>query len=464
MILTLAGTPKNVVANTLTISQNMTYTIDTMKAAIQSDTEPVQGSEVIVTEGAERMFAGVVRTATLVDAVVMWWAIDCDDYTALIDRKIVIEEYSNQSATAIVNDIITKYITPDFNAAGVVAGAPSIEFIQFNYKRPSECFKAICDYVGWQWYVDYDKTIRFFSAESMLEPAPLELTEANRYKFDNIEIKVDSKNVRNRVFVRGGTMLSSAINLEFKYDGKMRAWMLPYKPSELKIYVSEVLKTVGIENIDAPSTVDFLLNYQEQRISMGDSFTSPAEGATIRQNFKHPIDVITVVEDLESQAAIAAIQGGDGVYEHEISDNTIVTLEAAEAIGNKDIREFGNPAMNGSADTRETGWNPGQLFRISLQDRGIDNTYMVQSVDIKRQSNEWVFTPRFGGRLFGISDFLQALVSKQQKSESKTEVLQKYTYVNEAISITDSLITAARTGHWVCGDTDAICGEVVCLA
>jgi hypothetical protein len=48
-----------------------------------------------------------------------------------------------------------------------------------------------------------------------------------------------------------------------------------------------------------------------------------------------------VVDDLASQASIAALEGGDGVYEHYIKDDTLITIEAAEAAGNADLRGMG---------------------------------------------------------------------------------------------------------------------------
>ena len=69
----------------------------------------------------------------------------------------------------------------------------------------------------------------------------------------------------------------------------------------------------------------------------------------------------------------------------------------------------------------------------------------------------------FGGRLLGIEDFLQALVSAQQKKRyiEPTKNVQKYIYVDETLQVSDALSTATKVLPFICGDPDAICGMVV---
>lgn len=412
-------------------------------------------------------YSGTITNVQEVDITAGIWDITALDNTREMDSLLVVEEYTNQSASDIATDLLSKYAPAGFSAAGIKPGAPVIEFKQFSDKRLSECLKELCDYVGWQWYVDAHKVVHFFNAEEVLQPAPFVLDEANRGKIFDFRLSINTENIRNRIKVNGGSMLSDAKDYPFRYDGVSRAWAPPYKPHELKIYVAEVLKTVGIENIDDPSTVDFLLNYQEQRITMGSAYVSPAEGATIKQNLKHLIPVVTVVENLGAQKALAAITGetGDnaGVREDVIYDDTLVTLEAAEAVGNTSLRKWADPEISASFSTYTTGWEPGQLLVVNLPSRGLVNTYMVQKVNMAYRNQEWITEVHFGGRLVSVADFLQALVSKQQSATAQTAILQKFIYFTDTILISDEWLISERLDGWICDDEDAICGDVICL-
>ena len=450
--------------NSLTITRALTYAVDTCSFSLMG-TAPVEGEEVIIEDG-ERLFAGIVvrveLARTFADKSIKVWNVDCDDYTALLDRKLVIETYENMSASDIFLDIVAKYC-PGFTTNGVQMDAPNIEYIVFDYLRPSECFKELCDYIGWHWQPDYYKDLQFFSAEALATPAPMALEPGGRFQFGKHSI--DTQGLRNRVYVRGGTMLSDFWTYEVKADGTARAWILPHKPHEISLTISETPVTVGIENLHEETNYDYMMNYNEKYIRCSEHTPTPVAGATISATYKYDIDVITMVEDLASQEAIAAVQGGDGVYEHVIVDDSLSTIEAAEAAGLADLREHANPKVKGSFSTEVEGWHPGQLVQINLPDRGVTGTYLVQRVTLSpvvSSPSIWSYKIDYGGRLLGIADFLKALVSAQQKKQlNETSILHKFIYGRERLGVNDKLLTASRALPYVCGDSDAICGLVV---
>jgi len=111
-------------------------------------------------------------------------------------------------------------------------------------------------------------------------------------------------------------------------------------------------------------------------------------------------------------------------------------------------------------------WQPGQIVNINLPDRGVQGEYLIQRVTITPtwpNPSVWTYQIEYGGRLLGIADFLQALVSAQQKKRNiePTKNVQKYIYGEETLRVTDELITTTRALPFVCGDPDAICGLVV---
>jgi hypothetical protein len=426
------------------IDMALTYEIDTLQFKIRG-TQPTEGQEVIIEDDdLGRLFAGTIEKVDLdwtsSDKTINVWAVDCSDYTVMLDRRLVVEIYENYTADDIIKDIITKYCS-GFTATNVQSGAPVIETTgsDFNYLAPSECFKWLCDYTGWQWYVDYDKDIHFFNPSILTEAAPMSLATGGRFR--NFTFTIDQKGLRNRVYVRGGTMLSDYQTIEWAADGVARQWTLPWGPHDVTFEVGGSAVTVGIENIDDESSYDFMLNFTEKYIRCAVAST-PTVGTTLSLTAKQDIDVITYSENTASQTALAAAQGGDGVYEYSFTDDSLTTLQAAGAAADADLREHADPTVTGSFETEISGWATGQLVPIFLTDRGINNTYVVQKVTITAPTKTiWTFTVEFGGRLLGVADFLKALVSAQQKKKlGATEIIHKIRIFDEdTVDVTDSM-------------------------
>jgi len=445
----------------LNIEQELTYAVDACSLHVAGE-QPTEGEEVIIEDGPTRLFAGLIVKVDLEDEDLHIWKVDCHDYTALLDKRLVVETYEDMSASDIFMDIAAKYC-PGFTTTVVQTAAPMVEYIVFDYLRPSECFKQLCEYVGWHWQPDYYKDLQFFSAEALAGPAPMTLETGGQFRFGKHSI--DTQGLRNRVYVRGGTMLSDPQTIQWKADGVARQWVLPWKPHEVSLQVGEVSKTVGVENLHNESSYDYMMNFQEKYIRCSSGTSTPSAGTTISLAAKQDIDVITVVEDLASQETIATIQGVDGVYEHSIVDNSLTTIEAAEAAGLADLREHANPRVKGSFETEVPGWQPGQMVEINLPDRGVQGTYLVQRVTISptwSSPSIWTYRVEYGGRLLDIADFLKALVSAQQKKKlNETAILHKFIYGAEKLALVDELITTPRVLPYVCGDEDAVCGLVV---
>lgn len=449
---------------TLRIEQALTYQIDTCTFNVKG-TRPSEGSEVIIEDTVVgRVFAGIVvkaqRVRNFPDKSIVVWEVICDDYTALLDRLLVVENYENQSASDIFLDIAAKYC-PGFTTNGVRPGAPIVEATgtEFNYTHPSVCFTWLYEYVGWHWGVDYYKDLHFFDLEDLISPAPMELTPGGRFKFGKHVI--DTQGLRNRVYVQGGAMLSDPQVLQWKADGVARYWTLPWGPHEVSLAVGEAPMTVGVENLHDEAEYDYMMNFNEKYIRCSNQTTTPVEGTTISLIAKQDIPVITMVEDYVSQAAIAAIQCGvggvyenmeplePGVYEHVITDDSLTTVQAAEAAGMADLKEHANPKVSGSFETEVPGWKPGQIVNINLPDRGVVGEFLIQRVTIFPMLNNpsiWTFQVEYGGRLFGIADFLKALVSAQQKKRNiePSKSIQKYVYGQETLGFMDELTTITK--------------------
>ena len=462
-MITIAGVDRteDIKYTGFTITQHLTHTEDDCSFTIKSGSRPTEGDEIIITEGAIKLFAGIVNVVKDIDlGGLVVYSCKARDYTYQLDKLFVVEEYEDTAADAIVKDILAKYCV-GFSDAGVASGAPVVEYQPFDDVKPSDCLKELAEYVGWQWYVDYGKVVHFFNPADRAEAAPLKLEPGAAFRKFGRDI--DILGLANRVRVRGGNMPSDPITHTIVADGKARIWILPHKPKEMQMLVNAVPVTVGIENIHEEGTFNYYVNYQEKYVRADESTGTIADGTTITFIYKFDIFVITIVEDFKSQAAVAAVQGGDGAYEYVIKDDTLETLEAAEAAGNQYLREHANPKVSGTFETEVGGWKPGQLVVINLPDQGIQGTYMVQRITVRNLDQaEQTYNIQWGGRLLGIADFLRALVAKEQKKRlAETTLLSKYAYGLESVEVADEMEGTPRFPPWYCGQADALCGFVV---
>ncbi|GAB7389001.1 hypothetical protein BSNK01_28390 [Bacillaceae bacterium] len=442
----------NVLLDSFRIEQILTQAVDSLQFQTK-DYRPFEGQEIRVEDDdAGVLFAGIIDSVKLVqdnNLSVQIYEVTAQDYTYQLDRRLVVETYENMAADEIVRDIITKY-GDNFTTNHVQTGAPVVEYISFDYKRPSECFKELADYVGWDWFVDYDRDIWFFDPKIQNDPAPIAINETA--EVSEFEHYIETTGLRNRVYVRGGTMLSDVFVHEIEADGVARTWILPHKPHELKVYFGGVPKTVGIESVHEELAFDTMMNFQEKYVRCSPQTATPVKGTRLRFEYKYDVDVITMVEDIASQQDIAAVQGGDGVYEHVIVDDSLTTIDAAEAAGYADLREHANPRVSGSFKSTVHGWRPGQLVTVDLPSRNIKNTFIVQKVTIEPHpdgNGRWKYHVEYGGRLIGIESHLKALVSAQQKKRlNDTALLHKFSYGADIASVSDEIEVTLRTGPW----------------
>jgi len=467
MQITIAGVARtaDVRLDGFSIEQALGNEQDTCSFTLKSGDKPVEGQEIIIEDNGVRLFGGIItnpkedeKTPTKV-----FYPCESVDYGYQLDRRLVVEVYENMSASDIVIDILNKYC-PGFIGNGIVSGAPVVEYIKFDYLRPSECFKQLTGYVGWQWKLDYFKDVKFFEQYNAF--APVEITHNSAIR--KLKHEPDIQGLRNKVYVLGGKMLSDEQDFAYVADGQQRLWVLGHEPHSPWVYIGDINNPPikpGLEYVDDEASYSWMYNQGEKYIRCSAQTATPPNGTTVIFRYKVPMDVITMVEDLASQQAVALIQDGDGIYEHKIVDDSLITIQAAEATGQADLAQHANPTIKGSFETEVNGWVPGQLLTINLPGRGIQGQYLIQKVNITAlSSNKLTYKVSYGGRLKGIPDLLQALVSGQQnKKIVDVNYQSKFVTGELPVGIKIEFVVTLRTDPWYCGDADAICGEIVCL-
>lgn len=442
------------------IEFNLTNREDNCTFTVKNGDKPTEGQSVVFIVD-DLVFGGIVDEMSDIPQThdITWYDCKARDYTYQLDRRLVVEDYENYTADEIVRDIITKYCA-GFTSTHVYTGAPLVEKKQFPYMKPSDCFKWLVNYVGWDWYVDSNKDVWFFNPNALEFPAPISI-DATTETVRNISYTVDIEGLTNRVYVIGGTYLSDLLSpaLEWKSDGLMTSWILPWEADydSASLEVGGLPVTLGESGVDDETAFEYMLDSAKKTISCGTAST-PADGTQMSLSCKIPLDVTTWDENKESQIAVAAIQGGDGIYESVIFDDSLTTLEAAIAVAQAEINDRADPIASGNFETFVTGWKPGQIVSINIPARGINNSYVVQKVTVTPYNvGSWKYKVYFGGRLVGLPDYLRAIVSAQQQSKDVlTAVLHKVYKEIEDMTVTDTFVSAVTSPPYVYNDIGSL--------
>ncbi len=453
----------------INISNNITHTPDTCSfTLLDPDNVPLAGQEVFCTvdnAAGTVLFAGVIvsaQTQTLVPNQTpanrkYAYSVSCQDFSRLLNQRLVIETYVSRKSDFIIDDIVTNFTNSAFGfTTNNVQVSRTLTRIVFNYIPVFDAIMALADLLEWDWYVDSDKDIHFFERET--RSAPFNITDSVvASTVSNFQLKPDYSQVRNRVWVRGGTETSGPTTQEWVADGEARIWTLAYEPSNLSFTIDvgggPVAKTSAVDFLNADDgTFQFYWNSKEKYIRAGD-FTptaTPANGDILAATYNFETPVIVRTDNTDSQAAIVAIEGGDGIYEAIIRDETIDDTDVARDRGIAEVNQFGNVQINGSFSTVESGFEVGQFVNIDVNGYSdFTGNYQIQRVRIRPAGpyNE-LYTIEFASTLYELKDFLLSLVADRSRIKLRSdEVVDVLKVISESITVTDSIVSTTLKGH-----------------
>jgi len=408
---------------------------------------PELDDEIIVTKGAEIIFGGKILEIAYIrlGALKNILSLTCTSYVRELNRNLVKENYQNMTDKAVIQDIIFRYcIGSEITADEFVIENITIQNIVFNYMTPGDCLTKICKLSGYNWYLDYNKAIHYFPLTT--NTAPESITDTSTWIKD-LSISKDNSNIRNRVYVRGGTYLSEDTTISQVADGEQTVFILPEKPhapvGETSLIVEEddVVKTVGIKNINKAEDFDYLLSYQEKYII---TTVPPVVGTVMKYTFRYDVPVLVAVEDRDSIEDI-------GQYEFAIFDKDINNQDDARARALAELTDYATTLVDGSFFTYESGFSAGQYIDVTLTGMDIDGeSYLIQKVTatsigkgIFLYSVEIVNTKKLG-----IITFLKRMLEAEKNtvnSDVDETVDELYTPSTQDIIVTDTLISSDFT-------------------
>lgn len=198
---------KFIKSGSLTITDVLDQTPNTCQFTVKGFL-PTDGQEVIITLGSKnnltRLFAGYINNASqgyIGTPINGEHQISAIDYTPLLNRRKVVKRYTNQTATAIAQDLIATYVS-GFTSVNVQAGLDTLDEISFTNQDMTDALTQLAKRIGGYWFVDYRKDLHFFTSDaSVTNPTMLTTTHPTA---NDIRAVPDIGQIVTRAFVEGG--------------------------------------------------------------------------------------------------------------------------------------------------------------------------------------------------------------------------------------------------------------------
>lgn len=437
---------------TLALTSVLTKEVDRLEFEIMKTPEkttlPDLNDDILLLENAVTLFGGVVveRNEVIKGGILIGYEYKCKDYSQYLDRKVVTKNYTAQRADQIVLDILSNFST-GFTHTNVPATSPTIASIKFNYEQVTRCFTQVCDHIGWDWYVDYNKDIHLFDEETLA--APFSLTDTNdNMDWASLNINKTILQLKNSVYVRGGEYKktipkASAVDIIIA-DGTQKTFFLSYKYDNVTVEDNNVIKTIGTDQQTDPTTVDSLYNFNEKFVR----FTvAPTAGHTIVVYGDAYIPIIALVRD---QVSIASY----GLYEAAIVDKSIESISEAQSRAKAELKKYSASVFEGTFKTTKTGLRVGQRININSTIRNVNKTFKINRIVGKaRTPTTMTYTVYLiaSGQVSFTDIMVQLLTSdKQNITIANNEVLQRLETFLESLTLTETLTATAHTPpyHW----------------
>lgn len=405
------------------------------------------GAAVEVKDSADNLiFGGTIDTDPFVfddSGAQRVYQIKCVDYSQIADRHLVAYAYVTDSETTwyagtIIKDIVDRFFaygdaSENIDVSNVQDG-PQIDKAVFNYVMASQVFSELADIAGFVWYIDYDKKLYFY--DSSANAAPFSLTETSE-NWRGMTVSNSREKYRNKQIIRGGNSLTTEREDSITAIADQKLFEYPFPVGTASaVTVDSVSKTLGVNGYDEGK--DYYWSYNSPILT---AEVAPGVGAVVALTYQglFPILISEVLSD--EIMARRAIEGGTGVYESIIDNNTITAQTTGVQVALAYLRKFGTIPKTIDFNTDVVGLRTGQLLTVNIPTLDLDDDFLIESVrfsDYGGVLNRFTVHAVSGEALGGWLDFFNSLARQTQNLRLYDEdqvVLLKVTA--ESITITD---------------------------
>ena len=207
--------------------------------------------------------------------------------------------------------------------------------------------------------------LHFYPTGSKKNPIVI---KENMYHRGSAKLISNSQNIVNKLWVKGGKALS-ALYTQSIIVGTIPIQLFYFPRSPVTVTIGGIVKTLGIQNIDAAGTKDFLLNANE-KLLIPDLVTTGT--GTISYLYEYPIKIL-----LEEPIS----QGQYGIFEGKLEVQTD-DKELAIELGLKHLFKYSQPVISGSLSPFTGTFKAGETIKVEIPRLKINSELLIKSVTL----------------------------------------------------------------------------------
>jgi hypothetical protein len=203
---------------------------------------PLEGVDLIVTrtDTGERIFGGLSANITgYTDGINRYWDIQGQSYTVLLDRTLLYMSYPAPGLTGLsdkdtLTDLFANRVVGPNGTNGsseitvgsyVQGGTSALAPLSFIYTYAREAVELLAGYVGYSYYVDFNKNLHYYLKESI--PAPFALSSTpgetlgglTALGYQGLKWSRDATRIVNSFLVYGTAVYSYNMSATIPNDG-----------------------------------------------------------------------------------------------------------------------------------------------------------------------------------------------------------------------------------------------------
>ncbi|RMD51652.1 hypothetical protein D6827_01780, partial [Candidatus Parcubacteria bacterium] len=333
-------------------------------------------------------------------------AVGSPDWSAIAEIEVAYNGNGNCSF-----DDLYALGSDGFTMDGVQADV-IVESANFAYVLPSKVLKRLAQLTNYDWYIDANRDLQFFSA--LTNAAPFELNDSDgNHNYFSLKLSNDISKLRNVVYIFGGEATANndtTEDLSYQADGTNTQFQLArkYDIDTITLTQNSATLTVGVEGEDDFSSYDVLYNADDRVLSFN---TAPASGDSIIITGKILFPLTAKISDAVSVASY-------GEREIVIKEEDLKTPTSAIQRALAEFQQYAAENTTGEFKTDKSGLLAGQRIHINLATLGIDEWYIIQNVSgTMRTESEMQYTVKIvSANQYGLVEILQMLLADRLKN------------------------------------------------
>lgn len=326
-------------------------------------------------------------------------------------------------ATGIADEI-------DYTAIGT---GQTIADPSWQYAPARDVLDHLTDLLGLAWRIDVDTTTWRRSLviydRSSADAAPFSLKDASLRRYMTIRRSGSLDRYRNRQYVKG-IELTSQIVETIKGDASRRSfsvgWPIGAAPTvEVSTGGSFSAQTVGVQGVNTGK--QWYWKRGSNVITQASTESVLAANHSVRVSYQGLHEIVWKETNDAEVAVRASTDGGAGVYEafDEIGADS---LEGARTHALALLDRYGEAQEDLEFVTLWPGLRPGQLVDIDVAAVGVDDTYLITSVQARgREDGQVVYTVQAtaGADLLQWDEYFRRLRGRQERAAEAFVELQR---------------------------------------